>query len=212
MEGRVRVWLKNAVLFLAIVSLSIAVTINFRPLYAFFVDHYRLYREVGLTRAQLMAEYGRLLDYLNLPWTGRLQLSLPMSQSGMTHFADCRKLFLLDYAVCLLTVPFAVHYVRRLMAERQTWRLINPISWCFAVIFMIGVFLVSDFEDFFVTFHEILFRNSDWIFDPDTDPIILALPSEFFMACFGMFIILFVLLQGLLLWRGRWELKHAAED
>lgn len=74
--------------------------------------------------------------------------------------------------------------------------------------FALGIFLVTDFEDFFVKFHEMLFRNSDWMFDPETDPIILALPAEFFMACFILFIILFVIFQGILFGRGKWEIRH----
>lgn len=208
MESRVKFHLKNAVLLLAIVSLSVAITINFRPLYAFFVNRYHLYQEVGLTKKQLLSEYGMLLNYLNFPWVKHLQLSIPMSQSGMKHFADCKILFVFDYAVCLLTVPFATFYVRKLVKKRQTWRLINPIRWCFVVMFALGIFLVTDFEDFFVKFHEMLFRNSYWMFDPETDPIILALPAEFFMACFILFIILFVIFQGILFGRGKWEIRH----
>ena len=126
----------------------------------------------------------------------------------MKHFADCKILFVFDYAVCLLTVPFATFYVRKLVKKRQTWHLINPIRWCFVVMFALGIFLVTDFEDFFVKFHEMLFRNSDWMFDPETDPIILALPAEFFMACFILFIILFVIFQGILFGRGKWEIRH----
>ena len=150
MESRLKFHLKNAVLLLAIVSLSVAITINFRPLYAFFVNRYHLYQEVGLTKKQLLSEYGMLLNYLNFPWIKHLQLSIPMSQSGMKHFADCKILFVFDYAVCLLTLPFATFYVRKLVKKRQTWRLINPIRWCFVVMFALGIFLVTDFEDFFV--------------------------------------------------------------
>lgn len=174
----------------------------------FFVNRYHLYQEVGLTKKQLLSEYGMLLNYLNFPWIKHLQLSIPMSQSGMKHFADCKILFVFDYAVCLLTLPFATFYVRKLVKKRQTWRLINPIRWCFVVMFALGIFLVTDFEDFFVKFHEMLFRNSDWMFDPETDPIILALPAEFFMACFILFIILFVIFQGILFGRGKWEIRH----
>ena len=77
MESRLKFHLKNAVLLLAIVSLSVAITINFRPLYAFFVNRYHLYQEVGLTKKQLLSEYGMLLNYLNFPWIKHLQLSIP---------------------------------------------------------------------------------------------------------------------------------------
>lgn len=151
MESRLKFHLKNAVLLLAIVSLSVAITINFRPLYAFFVNRYHLYQEVGLTKKQLLSEYGTLLNYLNFPWIKHLQLSIPMSQSGMKHFADCKILFVFDYAVCLLTVPFATFYVRKLVKKTDV-ALDQSNQMVFRRYVCAWNFLVTDFEDFLSNF------------------------------------------------------------
>ncbi|WP_252897795.1 lipoprotein intramolecular transacylase Lit [Amylolactobacillus amylophilus] len=37
-----------------------------------------------------------------------------------------------------------------------------------------------NFDAFFVFFHGIFFHNSDWLFDPVTDPIINVLSENFF--------------------------------
>jgi uncharacterized membrane protein len=45
---------------------------------------------------------------------------------------------------------------------------------------------VTNFDSFFVIFHHILFNNSDWLFDPNTDPIINVLTEGFFASCFAV--------------------------
>ena len=47
-------------------------------------------------------------------------------------------------------------------------------------------FAVTNFDSFFVIFHHILFNNSDWLFDPNTDPIINVLTEGFFASCFAV--------------------------
>ncbi len=57
-------------------------------------------------------------------------------------------------------------------------------------------FIASFFNTLFIKFHELFFNNDAWIFDPKKDPIILALPEEFFMVCF--IVVFSILLLGLL--------------
>jgi integral membrane protein (TIGR01906 family) len=44
--------------------------------------------------------------------------------------------------------------------------------------------LLINFDVLFVLFHQVFFNNDAWLFNPATDPIILALPAEFFMHSF----------------------------
>lgn len=46
---------------------------------------------------------------------------------------------------------------------------------------MLAIPIIIDFDSSFVVFHEILFDNDYWIFDPVLDPVINILPAEFFM-------------------------------
>ncbi len=195
-------------LFLTIVAFSIALTINFKPLYYYFVDQEQLYRLAGMSRYELLAQYGKLLNYLNFPWIGRLQLKFAMSQNGMGHFVDCKKLFLFDYVVLLATLPFAVKYVYNLAKQARFWTLINPIRWLFSLIFVLTVLMIANFNAFFVVFHKILFRNANWLFDPVTDPIINVLPEEFFMACFVFCLIIIIVLCLILYGLGQKELHQ----
>jgi len=71
--------------------------------------------------------------------------------------------------------------------------------------------MAVDFNDFFIDFHKILFRNNDWLFDPSLDPIITALPDTFFLHCFIMAFALFEAGLIWLYWLGRQSFKHAGE-
>lgn len=190
-------------------TLCIALTINFHPLYWWFSEHYNLAKLVSLNEQGLRKEYLTLLAYLNYPWVRSLDLVLPVSYNGMRHFEDVKNLFLLDYVVLLLTAFPAIKYLKELITKKQVWRLQNKIYGLFIVLFGIALFLSIDFERFFVLFHEVLFRNSDWIFDPALDPIILVLPSEFFLACFALFIGLFAIGAIVLVLLGKYQLKRS---
>ena len=49
------------------------------------------------------------------------------------------------------------------------------------------------FDQFFVAFHEVLFCDNSWLFDPATDPIISVLPEQFFMHTFLIFLLVYEL-------------------
>ncbi|GBG94671.1 membrane protein [Ligilactobacillus salitolerans] len=199
--------LYQVVLFLTVLAFCIAFVINFQPLYYYFADHQHLAQSVSLTKEGLRSNYQHLLNYLNFPWIKELQLTLPSSPSGLQHFADVKKLFLLDYAVLLCGMPISIWYLRKLVKQGLLWTLIVPAQIILAGTAVLAVMMTLSFQQFFVYFHKLLFRNNDWLFDPLKDPIINALPDEFFFACFGLFFVLFV--GGLLgmIWIGKRSLK-----
>ena len=58
---------------------------------------------------------------------------------------------------------------------------------------ILGFFAFIDFDRLFVMFHQLVFSNDYWLFNPRLDPIINILPENFFMHCFILivFIVLF---------------------
>ena len=58
---------------------------------------------------------------------------------------------------------------------------------------ILGFFAFIDFDRLFVMFHQLVFSNDYWLFNPHLDPIINILPENFFMHCFMsiVFIVLF---------------------
>lgn len=207
-KGLVLEYLGFLSLFLTIISLCIAITINFRPLYILDIDFLNILDYTVIGKKELIANFDQLMQYLNNPFITSLKLpDFPVSESGAFHFYEVKRLFMLNYAVLLVTIIPSGFFLRYLKKNGWLWRLMNP--------FRIGMFLplvllflmVIGFDQFFVQFHSIFFNNDAWLFDPMTDPIINVLPETFFMHCFLLF---FVLLEGFLFsgyWIGRKALK-----
>lgn len=194
-------------LCLTIIALCIAVVINFQPLYYLFVKQEKLAQVVGLSQDELLSNYRNLLNYLNFPWVSSLGLTLPSSASGLTHFADVKRLFMVDYVVLLIGAPFSYYYLRQLKKRQMFWELISLAQLALAAGIIVAVTMALSFQQFFIAFHKVLFRNNDWIFDPAKDPIINALPDEFFLACFVLFFILFIVSMVILYLLGKHSLK-----
>ena len=62
-------------LFLLLISLAIAITINFRPLYVFDIDHLNILRYTTLDQDTLLKNFDHLMGYLNNPFEKGLRLS-----------------------------------------------------------------------------------------------------------------------------------------
>ncbi|KRO04237.1 hypothetical protein IV54_GL001485 [Levilactobacillus paucivorans] len=196
--------------FLALVTVSILLTINAIWLYRLDIGWLHISRTVGMSASRLMHNYGQMLAYLELPWVTDLNMSdFPTSFTGMIHFHDVKTLFLVNNLVFIVTVAPAWLYLRQLKREAAEWRLLRPVTVAAVVPMVLAACMAINFQGFFVTFHEVLFRNNDWLFDPDLDPVITALPDTFFLHCFVLAFLLFEAGLGWLYWRGRQAIKRA---
>jgi integral membrane protein (TIGR01906 family) len=183
-------------LFIFILTLTITLTIFNVPLYRFTLSFLEIPERVGMSLEQIMHNYYELMGYLNNPFNNSLVLTdFPVSDSGAFHFYEVKILFFINYGALLLSGVVAVFYLRRLKKTRGYWKLVEPFRWAIIVPFILLLLLAINFDRMFVIFHEILFNNDAWLFNPATDPIIRVLPQEFFMYCF---IFAFIVLELLL--------------
>lgn len=195
-------------LFLFLLTLAITITINFRPLYRFSIQRFDLLTISGLDQGTLLKNFDQLMDFLNKPWITSMNLpDFPMSAAGYGHFVDVKYLFLLNYAVLLVTVIPAVAYLLYLKRNGRLWQLVRPFQWGMGVPVILGFLMAIGFDTFFVKFHELFFSNDDWLFDPATDPIINVLPEGFFMYCFILAFVLLELFFFLMVLVGRRSLR-----
>lgn len=196
-KGLVFEYLGFFCLFLTIISLCIAITINFRPLYIFDIDYLAILDYTTIGKKELIANFDQLMQYLNNPFISTLKLSdFPVSESGAFHFYEVKRLFLLNYGVLLVTIVPSGFFLRYLKKNGWLWRLMNPFRIGMILPLFLLFLMFIGFDQFFVQFHSIFFNNDAWLFNPATDPIINVLPEAFFMHCFILF---FILLEGILL-------------
>lgn len=180
-------------LFLALFILTFAVSlvIVLTPLYSLTAQALSLAENLGMSHEALMENYHILLQYLNFPWVDQLNMpDFPSSANGLFHFYEVKRLFMLNYILLFVSAVGSIFYINDVRKTQYYLPLNRFFKWGTAVPFILVILLVINFDWLFLTFHQLLFNNDAWIFDPATDPVILALPQEFFMVCFAFVFIL----------------------
>lgn len=167
-----------------LLCLAVVLTLNFRPLYYFDIEHLNIAAMCGLSEAEIRANYDALIDYNSIFWRGALQFpSLPMSQTGRIHFEEVKNIF--DGVQLLLLGTFVgtlVAFVLKLKrGEYRFLKLASILSVGLPAV--LGGLIALNWQRFFVLFHKLFFNNDYWIFDAATDPVILILPDTYFMHC-----------------------------
>jgi len=176
--------------FILIVTCSIAVPIYCRPFYFWHIKALNLEKS-GYSTEQIKEAYNEILDYLTLPGGTFHAGVFPFTESGASHFADCKVLFTINAILLILS---AVFVIAALVLRKQNRILTLYIGsfhasfyaavTCIGLIVLVAVLASMDFYAAFVTFHSIFFPGKEnWILNYRTDPIINVMPQDFFMHC-----------------------------
>ncbi|UQS86761.1 TIGR01906 family membrane protein [Nicoliella spurrieriana] len=194
---------------LLILSLSIGFVINFTPLYWLDIHWMHLVRSTGVNANAIMDDYLRIINYLQNPFNDRLQFqSFKSSLDGLQHFKDVKNLILFNHAFTLFSGLILTLPLIRLFKQRQGWRLLVPLRVIMILMASLVTMALVNFQKSFIWFNQILFRNQDWIFNPNVDPIIKALPEAFFIQSFTVVVMLVMIMNGLLFWLSKRNLNN----
>lgn len=177
-------------LVLFLITAAISLPIYCRWFYYAHIEPLGIPEHTGFTPAEIREAYDQVLDYLTAgkPFgTG----VFPHSAEGAAHFADCKVLFDLNAYVLLLSGGvLLVLLALRKFRKTGPYRLGNRSAAFWAAIFavilplVLGGLAALDFSRAFVIFHSLFFPGkTNWMFNWQTDGIILALPQDFFMHC-----------------------------
>lgn len=170
------------------ISAGIAAPILSRGFYRAHVKALNLPDQTGWTQEEILGAYDDVMAFLLKGHdfgTGVLK----WSPDGEAHFTDVRGLFQLDLKVFVITAVASMALV--LMSRKiRPYRFGNrgPSFWAGAgvliLFLLIGAWGATDFDRAFTVFHHIFFPGkTNWLFDPNTDQIILILPEVFFRNC-----------------------------
>ena len=172
------------------ISASVAVPILCRPFYYAHIEALDMPEKTGWTHEQIRKAYDDMMDF-ELKGADFATGDLKWSEDGMTHFADCKVLFLLDLRILavtgiLLLAAWILFRSKKETPARLAGR--GPSFWAGVLILVLfggfGAFAASDFDRAFTVFHKIFFPGkTNWVFDPSRDQIILVMPEEFFRNC-----------------------------
>ena len=172
-------------------TFSIGLPIYVRQFYYAHVDALDLADKYGMDRQDIIDAYDEVLDFLTKEGHEFGTGVLPYSEEGMSHFVDCKVLFDLNKYAFLISVSLIV--LLFLLDRIGLVRLGRPFGlplYFFAgvltlvLVAVLGVLIAQNFSVAFAIFHKLFFPGkSNWLFDPYEDPIILFMPSQFFMDC-----------------------------
>ncbi len=197
--------IKNMLLGLAgtvvMICLAVSLTVWFRPLYYFDIDYLDIPQSSGVSAELCRLNYDALIDY-NVPGgsTKLMFPTMPMSESGRKHFEEVKDIFLaMQWVAVLGLAVFGIYLLRDAvrtgkMREAAAFHAAHTLRlryrWMLWAVWLAagigGIVLLAviiDWENAFTLMHKIFFDNDDWLFNPQTDPIITMLPDTFFMHC-----------------------------
>lgn len=177
------------------ISAGVILAVNFRPLYYFDINHLDIAKTSGLEVSVIKENYDVLIDYNSPFFKGELTFpTLPASSSGLEHFREVKNLFASFYYIFAVTALLLLAIILYKKKNRDYSYLFTSGVTVLVLPALIGLACAINFDELFIVFHKIFFRNDYWLFDPDTDPIINLLPDTFFMHC--LFVILGVIVLG----------------
>ena len=175
-----------------IIAFSVTLTIFLAiPLFFGEIFWYHLTDLVQMTVGEIWHNFLILMNYLVNPLEKKLSMpNFPSSASGLHHFAAVKNLFMLVFFLTLVLIPFFVSFLKNNLplVFHNALRVVMLFPLAIGVVaWLIG------FDQFFIAFHKVLFRDNSWLFDPTVDPIINVLPEQFFMHSFLIFLLIYEL-------------------
>ena len=189
--------IRNGVLALIwtlfIISFAVTFTLNFRPLYYFDISYLELHEATGLSDEVIRENYDVLIDYNNFWGPDTLEFpTFGMSESGEIHFQEVKAIFVtIEYMLIVtLVLGIAGSIWCRKRGERKYLKYCSILT--VALPALVGLLIAVNWDNAFVLFHKIFFRNDYWLFSVSEDPVILILPDTFFLHCAVMILLLIV--------------------
>lgn len=177
------------------ITFGLIIVLNWRGLYYNNTRVMQIAKSSGIRLRDITKNYNALMDYCSPRFKGSLTFpSLIASPSGLSHFAEVKNIFNTFYFLFFISLILVLNSFF-LMIKHKNYILLKISAITTAALpIILGLLCIIDFDSLFLLFHKIVFRNDDWLFDPETDPIILLLPSTYFMYC--AIVILAVILCG----------------
>lgn len=176
---------------LLVITFSIGLPIYFRPFYYMQIEKLEIPEYTGRTVSEIKDAYNEVLDFLVLPNREFGTGVFKWSESGKSHFEDCKKLFDLNITIFIISIVAVVTLI--ILNRKKIFTLSRPFGFNFlftcgastlTFFALLGCLCAINFDKAFTVFHALFFPGKDnWMFDAREDQIILAMPQDFFMNC-----------------------------
>lgn len=182
-----------------IISGSVILGLKCKSLYYYDVKNLNISAMSGFTEEEIRKNYDYLIDYnLNANVEEFHLPTIKYSKEGKIHFEEVRNIFQVVKKVFYLSGIISTLGII-LSIKNKNIKFLNTTSIMTILLPIItAIPLVMNFNYFFIKFHEAVFSNDYWIFDPDIDPVINILPQDIFFHI-GILILAIILVVSTLL-------------
>ncbi len=182
-----------------IISGSVILGVSYKELYYNDIKKLNLSEVSGFTEEEIKLNYDYLIDYNLSKDVEEFDLpTIDYSKQGKIHFEEVRDIFqifkLIFYVTGILSIISTIINIKnkniKFLDTTSKINILLPV--------ITAIPLIINFNYFFVKFHEIVFSNDYWIFNPIIDPVIKMLPEEIFFNI-GIFILAIILIVSIIL-------------
>lgn len=182
-----------------IISGSVILGLRSKSLYYYDVKKLNISEMSGFTEEEIKLNYDYLIDYnLNKNVEEFHLPTIKYSKEGKIHFEEVRNIFQIVKNVFYISGLISVLGII-LSIKNKNIKFLNTASIMTILLPIItAIPLMINFNYFFIKFHEAVFSNDYWIFDPSIDPVINMLPQDVFFHI-GIFILSIILMISILL-------------
>ncbi|WAW15108.1 TIGR01906 family membrane protein [Peptostreptococcus equinus] len=182
-------------IFIWFILASVIFIFSFKSLYYFDIDNLKIPENTGYSRQTIKENYNYLI-YYNLSFKNKpFKLpNLPSSKEAIIHFIDVRNIVqILIKLLFIFSMTSILGFIY--IIKNKDWKYFLNISIQILILpLLLSIPFIINFEDSFVIFHKIFFRNDYWQFDSNKDPIIDLLPETFFFhTALSLLVILLIL-------------------
>lgn len=184
---------------LLIIGSSTMITVGFKQLYYFDINYLNISEQNNLTKEEIKINYDYMIDYNLNKISGEFDLpTIKSSPEGKVHFEEVKEI--IQNVIQLLIVSLIITIIGIIAnLKNNNIEFLNITSKLVIILpILVSIPMLINFDKTFVAFHELMFDNDYWIFDPSKDPVINILPQEFFFHA-GLFIVMLILLSSVIL-------------
>ncbi len=184
-------WLFVVCLPLLLISAGLAGAFNSLWLYKFGFDKYEISQKTGIAEVELEKAARGLISYFN---SGEEDISVSVIKEGqpfslfnqreVAHLRDVKELVRLDYRVLVASLLYALFFTGLSLFRWRNWRqLARGAMWggslTLALMAVLRVVTLFNFDQFFRQFHLLSFTNDLWMLDPSKDYLLMVFPGGF---------------------------------
>ena len=172
---------------------SVAIAFNSPWLYSYGFGKYDISTVTGINLPELNGAAHAIISYWN---SGEEYINVMVEKDGqpftlfdgheVMHLKDVKSLVRLDYVALIVTGLYITAYVTlafwyRHPAYRRDLAIagFGGGTLSLAVLAVVGVMALADFDGFWRQFHLLSFTNDLWLLDPSRDYLIMMFPEGF---------------------------------